>query len=249
MNILAFFAHPDDETMFCGGTLAYLARGGADVHYLSATRGEGGELGDPPVCRREELGRVREQELRCAVEALGGRGVDFLDYADPLVGPDNELFPFTDDLDRLCKELAERLSILRPEAVITHGPGGEYGHPAHILAHRGLVGSAASLSEDSPAVYAVYRERDQDYRPEEGHGADPDYMLDVTHTREQKIRAVRCHRSQHGLFLRNASRRAGRRLDLEELVSDREGLVQVQIPGKRGIEDPLYPLLQEITVH
>ena len=41
MNVLAFFAHPDDETMLCGGTLAILARHGAAVHYLCATRGEG----------------------------------------------------------------------------------------------------------------------------------------------------------------------------------------------------------------
>ena len=46
MNILAFFAHPDDETMLCGGTLALLAQNGASVHYLCATRGEGGELGE-----------------------------------------------------------------------------------------------------------------------------------------------------------------------------------------------------------
>ncbi len=49
MNILAFFAHPDDETMLCGGTLALLARAGARVHLLIATRGEGGENGEPPV--------------------------------------------------------------------------------------------------------------------------------------------------------------------------------------------------------
>ena len=44
MNILAFFAHPDDETMLAGGALALLAQNGAQVHYLCATRGEGGEV-------------------------------------------------------------------------------------------------------------------------------------------------------------------------------------------------------------
>jgi len=50
VNVLAFFAHPDDETMLAGGILALLSRGGAQVHYLCATRGEGGEVGEPPVC-------------------------------------------------------------------------------------------------------------------------------------------------------------------------------------------------------
>ena len=43
MNILVFFAHPDDETMLCGGTLALLAQAGAKIHFVCATRGEGGE--------------------------------------------------------------------------------------------------------------------------------------------------------------------------------------------------------------
>jgi len=59
VNVLAFFAHPDDETMMAGGALALLARSGARVHYYCATRGEGGETGEPPVCTIPELGDVR----------------------------------------------------------------------------------------------------------------------------------------------------------------------------------------------
>ena len=47
MKALAFFAHPDDETMLAGGTLALLAHSGVGVHYLIATSGEGGEAGEP----------------------------------------------------------------------------------------------------------------------------------------------------------------------------------------------------------
>ena len=61
-NVLAIFVHPDDETMLVGGTLALLARSGAAVHYLSARRGEGGELGEPPLTTQENLGKVRETE-------------------------------------------------------------------------------------------------------------------------------------------------------------------------------------------
>ena len=86
MNILAFFAHPDDETLLVGGTLALLARQGLQVHYLCATRGEGGELGEPPQCTRQELGDVCEQEIVRAVQALGGRSLTFLGHVDPTIG-------------------------------------------------------------------------------------------------------------------------------------------------------------------
>jgi len=71
MNALAVFAHPDDETMLCGGTLALLAKEGWKVHYLCATRGEGGEVGDPPVCSIEDLvGQVSVPEVILLEESL-----------------------------------------------------------------------------------------------------------------------------------------------------------------------------------
>lgn len=247
LNVLAFYAHPDDETMFCGGTLAYLARRGAAVHYLSATRGEGGELGEPPVGPREELGRIREAELRCAVRALGGVGVDFLAYQDPEVGPDNVLYPFTKDLETLTAELLEKLLDLQPEIVFTHGRLGEYGHPAHVLAHRGIMNAVGLLEENQPVVYAVYRERDQARHPDAEPLEEPDLRLDISPTKEEKIAAARCHRSQQALFLRNAALRAGRPVTLPELISSREDLVRVRYPGEPaghpGIEHIVQPLL------
>ncbi|HEX5689959.1 MAG TPA: PIG-L family deacetylase [Roseiflexaceae bacterium] len=74
-TILAIAAHPDDETMLAGGTLAMYAEQGHDLYILSTTRGEGGEIGDPPLATRETLGVVREAEMRCAATALGARGL------------------------------------------------------------------------------------------------------------------------------------------------------------------------------
>lgn len=70
-RMLAAFAHPDDETFRPGGTLALLARHGVHVQVLTATRGESGSRGEPPLCRPEELPAVRAQKLRCACAALG----------------------------------------------------------------------------------------------------------------------------------------------------------------------------------
>src|SRR5512133_890895 len=106
MNVLAFFAHPDDETMLIGGTLAILAQNGVRVHYVCATRGEGGEVGVPPVCEPEALGDIREAELVCAVQALGGLSLTFLGYVDPRVGPDNALYPFTENLTMTAGQIA-----------------------------------------------------------------------------------------------------------------------------------------------
>jgi LmbE family N-acetylglucosaminyl deacetylase len=82
MNILAFFAHPDDETILIGGTLALLARSGARVHYLSATRGEGGEVGEPPLCREAKLAAQSGNGLCCQEPR---EQPTFFDYIDPWV--------------------------------------------------------------------------------------------------------------------------------------------------------------------
>jgi LmbE family N-acetylglucosaminyl deacetylase len=114
LKVLVFFAHPDDETMFLGGTFAFLAAKGVEVHFICATRGEGGEMGDPPICSREDLGLIREGELRCAIETLHGASVQFAGYTDPIVGQEGELYPFTDDLETLAGYLKKEIqSIFR----------------------------------------------------------------------------------------------------------------------------------------
>jgi len=154
LNVLAFFAHPDDETMLAGGTLALLARQGAAVTYLCATRGEGGEMGEPPLCVLEELGAVREREMRCAVQELGAAGVEFLDYIDPRVGADNTLYPYAENVERLAEELRAVIDRLGIDAVITHGSNGEYGHPAHVLTHRAARLALERSAQALPLLYS-----------------------------------------------------------------------------------------------
>jgi LmbE family N-acetylglucosaminyl deacetylase len=138
VNILAFFAHPDDETMLCGATLALASRH-AKLHVLCATRGEGGETGEPPLCLRETLGNVRSEELACAARVLGAASLEFLPYVDPTVGPDNTLYPFTPDEEMLAFQLAEAVTRRGAHVLISHGADGEYGHPAHQLCHRACM--------------------------------------------------------------------------------------------------------------
>jgi LmbE family N-acetylglucosaminyl deacetylase len=244
LRILTFFAHPDDETVFLGGTLAFLAERGAEIHYLCATRGEGGEMGDPPICFRDELGEVREKELRCAVDALGGSSVQFLDYIDPTVGPDGELYPFSDDFGQLTDAVKNFILNIDPHVILTHGPGGEYGHPAHIQAHQSLLAAMEGLESSVEAIYApswLSRETGK-FIPE------PDFLVDITHWREQKINAVQCHRSQHGLFLRHGSARVGRSVTIPEIVRTREALCRLLPEKNKADGDALSLLLQEISM-
>ncbi|MGB2964747.1 MAG: PIG-L deacetylase family protein [Anaerolineales bacterium] len=241
---LAFFAHPDDETVFLGGTFAYLIDLGIEVHFLCATRGEGGELGDPPVCVREDLGKVREGELRDAIQALGGKSLQFLDYRDPLVGPEGELYPFTDNLEGLVIKIQDEIQRVHPDVIITHGPGGEYGHPAHIQAHQGMMSALSNDTSLNLAVYAPsWLSRDiGKFTPE------PDFAVDITPWKKQKTKAMLCHKSQHGLFLRHGSARAGRPITIPEMVRTQEALIRVQPASSENYPDPLAEYLNEISL-
>lgn len=245
---LAFFAHPDDETMLIGGTLSYLALHGAEVHYLSATRGEGGEVGDPPLCTQDELGEVRERELSCAVRALGGKTLSFLGYQDPVIGPEDELYPFAEDEAELVRKLQEHITTLKPDAVITHGSDGEYGHPGHVQCHRALLEAVQTLNGRAPVVYTVAPAYEGDPRPDLSNDSDrADLVLDVSPVRYRKVQAANCHRTQHALFLRHARERMGSEVSIPDVIRDEEALARAHPPGGHPLRDPVADLLADIV--
>src|SRR5579871_192422 len=82
MKVLIIVAHPDDESFFGGGTIAKLAKKGHRIVLVSATRGEKGELGTPPLATRETIGKVRESEQRNAAKYLGISEIHYLDFID-----------------------------------------------------------------------------------------------------------------------------------------------------------------------
>ena len=139
-GVIAVFAHPDDEALLTGGTLAACAASGAPVQVLSMTRGElGGVSGDGT------LGHRREAELRTACAELGVERVECLDHGD------GEL-PWI-ERDPLIEEVAARLRAAEPRIVITFGDEGLYWHGDHVAVHdivtaaydRGLEGLEAAL--------------------------------------------------------------------------------------------------------
>jgi len=129
MKLLAVFAHPDDESLGVGGTLAKYAAEGVEVSLVTATRGQSGRFKEHPRGSAghpgpDALGRLREAELRAAAEILGVRDLTILDYLD---GSLDQADP-REAIGRIVAHVRR----LQPDVVITFGPEGAYGHPDHI---------------------------------------------------------------------------------------------------------------------
>lgn len=230
MNIIAFFAHPDDETMLSGGILALLAKEGAQVHYVCATRGEGGELGEPPLCTRQDLGLVRERELVCAVQALNGRSLTFLGHHDPLVGKNDELHAFSNDLTFVAGQLVSSIKQFSANIILTHGSNGEYGHPAHQFCYQAALAAAAALKSEGQDIqlYTVAASFPQHPWPRLANQDDPaDLVIDIQAVIDEKVKAAMCHQTQHALFVRRASNDAGYQLTVPEVIMKIESLHRV----------------------
>jgi LmbE family N-acetylglucosaminyl deacetylase len=250
-HVLALFAHPDDETMLSGGLLALLAREGLQVHFVCATRGEGGEMGEPPVAPRHLLGEVRSQELACAVKALGGSSLSFLDYIDPLVGADEELYPFTDDIDTLVNQIQDQLTETQSQVVLTHGSNGEYGHPAHVLLHQ-AARQAVETSNIGVSLYTVQACFENHPKPRLANRDDQaDIVIDVQPLLEAKIQAAYCHRSQHALFTRRTSESLGHPVQVADVIIPLESLHRVRLNGMSPGKDELFALIEKtgLAVH
>lgn len=223
--VLAAFAHPDDETIFAGGTLAMLVDRGATLHILLATRGEGGELGEPPLTDRPGLGAIREHELRCAAESLGATSVLFLDYVDPLVGEDESLHPFKADLETLADEIGAAFQATQAQVLITHGSSGEYGHPAHTLMHRSCLLGLQSSSGVSAPLYTISASFPDHPKPRVANNDDPaHFIVNIEPWLPIKLRAAECHQTQGALFVRRSSEAADRPVSLEQALMRVESL-------------------------
>jgi N-acetylglucosamine malate deacetylase 2 len=245
MNILAFFAHPDDETMLTGGVLALLAKLGHPVNFLCATRGEGGERGIPPLCEPDELGHLREQELACAARALSGASLTFMEYIDPKVGPDNQLYAYAYDVDRLVSQVSGYIRQFQAQVVITHGSNGEYGHPAHRQTHQAARRAVETYPGEFPLLYSVMATFPDHPRKRLANPDDPAHLIiDVSSVLNEKTQAAMCHRTQHALFVRNPSKEAGRSLTVPEVIQSRESLHRVYPPSAGDPNDALAQALK-----
>ncbi|MBI5946332.1 MAG: PIG-L family deacetylase [Chloroflexi bacterium] len=125
LKLLAVFAHPDDESMGMGGTLAKYSAEGVDTHLVCASRGERGWFGpEDEHPGFEILGQIRSAELQNAVNTLGMKSLSFLGYVDGDVDKANHA--------EAISRIATHIRRIRPQVVVTFPPDGNYGHPDHI---------------------------------------------------------------------------------------------------------------------
>src|SRR4051812_21838152 len=144
LRLLCVLAHPDDESLGTGGTLAKYAAAGVETYLVTATRGERGWQGEPNANPGETaLGAIRAAELRGAVAALGIRELHFLDYVDG-------------DLDQAepaeaIAKIVTHLRRVKPHVVLTFGPAGAYGHPDHIAISQLTTAACVAAADASYA--------------------------------------------------------------------------------------------------
>lgn len=138
-RLLGVYAHPDDEGGVSGALLHYKTLS-VEPGLVVATRGEVGEISDPALATPENLGQVREGEMRAAAEVLGVEHLWFLDYRDSGMDgtPDNQdprAF-----VQASAAEVVGRLVAIirsfRPQVMVTFDETGAYGHPDHIAIYR-----------------------------------------------------------------------------------------------------------------
>ncbi|MDQ2942161.1 MAG: PIG-L family deacetylase [Candidatus Dormibacteraeota bacterium] len=203
-GLLVVTAHPDDESMGCGGLILRHSRAGVPVNLICATRGEAGWTGKPRGAKQEDLAQIRSGELEEAAAALAISGVEVWDYPDGGLG--------ASDQQEITQRIWEVISKLRPKVVVGWGPDGVYGHPDHIALGACTDSAVIAMSEgERPALYHLAADQHlvEFYREalRLGGGHDGELPLVVSEKIDvvfdldsdevmMKLRAIDCHRSQ-----------------------------------------------------
>lgn len=157
INLLGVWAHPDDEQGL-SGVFTRATKLGAKAYIVCATRGQAGQISDPSLATPENLGEVREQELRNAIKVLGWEPPIILDYYD---GKLNQ-----SPVEQVGDDVIREIRRLKPRVVITFESTGGYGHVDHIAIHHATN-------------YAIEHSGDPAYKPElgEAHEVDKFYYI------------------------------------------------------------------------
>ncbi len=189
-RLLAVFAHPDDESFICGGTLAKYASEGVDITLVSATRGEmGRRMGNPPYVTRETMPIVREKELREACEALGINRLIFFDIRDKTV-------EFIDP-ELLIARITTLIDEIKPDVILTfHETLG--GHPDHCAIGKTTTIAHERTKERSGAELFFITFSDK-LANAERYGytySNPIVRVDISKHHKAKLSAFRAHRCQ-----------------------------------------------------
>jgi len=222
-RVLFVHAHPDDETIMTGGTIAALVEGGTAVTVVTCTRGELGEVipDDLAALRVDQaaLAVHREGEIAAAMRDLGVDDHRFLGAqgartaglperayrdsgmvwrSDGVAGPTPDLHPAAfcaAEFGEVVSDLSAVVQSVRPTAIVSYDEDGGYHHPDHVRANRVAV-RAARLA-DVP-YFAIVAGAEAALGAEAEALADDETVLslDTRHVLPRKLAALRDHRSQ-----------------------------------------------------
>jgi LmbE family N-acetylglucosaminyl deacetylase len=149
-GLLVITAHPDDEVLIAGGTLAACRAASVPSAVVCLTRGEHGPIADPSLASRATLAAVRERELREACAELG------VGYVRCYRRQDGNLR--WSDASAIVRQLVRVIDSLRPEVVITFGEDGLYWHPDHIACWEFSVRAVRRASVPTSLYRSVWPE-------------------------------------------------------------------------------------------
>ncbi|TCN23994.1 bacillithiol biosynthesis deacetylase BshB2 [Mesobacillus foraminis] len=188
-QVLVVFPHPDDEAFGVSGTIASHVNMGTPVTYACLTLGEmGRNMGNPPFANRETLRSIRRYELKEAARVLGISDLRMLGYRDKTVE--------FEDPDKLTAEISDMINELNPSLIITFYPGYSV-HPDHEATGEAVIRAVGQLpAEKRPKLHCVAFSKN--CVEELG---EADIVHDISAVADQKLDAIRAHRSQTELML------------------------------------------------
>lgn len=192
-NLLAVFAHPDDEAFGPSATLIKMATD-YDIHLLFVTKGQTGA--NHAKNQESPLSQIRESESRESAKMLGATSIEFLDFVDGNLC--NNLY------QEIEKHITSHIQRLRPEIVMTWEPKGVTGHIDHVVVS--MVCHHIFQKSDFVKKLMLYCLSSYQtmhflegyfvYRPPGYDPKDIDLVVDVSDVWEQKLEAIKCHKSQ-----------------------------------------------------
>lgn len=192
--VLGVAAHPDDLDFGAAGAMAVFAQNNAEVYYLILT--DGGKGSNNPDMTPSHLMQIRHDEQRAAAQAIGAKDVFFLSYPDGML--ENTI-----DLKR---DIVRHIRKLKPDVLITMDPSvlytaeqGSINHPDHRAAGQAALDATYPLARDRLSFPELLDEGLEPHKVETillFNVKEQNFIIDVSDTFEQKLRALEAHKSQ-----------------------------------------------------
>ncbi|MEH7303603.1 bacillithiol biosynthesis deacetylase BshB2 [Neobacillus drentensis] len=183
-RVLVVFPHPDDEAFGVSGTIATHVQNGTPVTYACLTLGEmGRNMGNPPFTNRENLPKIRKEELKEAARVLGIQDLRMLGFRDKTIEFEDE--------EKLANQMLALIKEVNPSLIITFYPGYSV-HPDHDATGAAVVRAVEKIPAAArPTLHCVaFSNNCVDELGE------PDILNNISPVAETKLAAIQAHRSQ-----------------------------------------------------